>query len=62
MYEDVEDGEIYKWEIEPHYSPDWDIYVTNSDQFAKDALFMIAEKLWDEMQPGEEKIIKIRMR
>jgi hypothetical protein len=61
MYDDVEGGE-FKWEIEPHYSTDWDIYVTNDDGFARHALLEVAEKIWDEIQPGEERIIKIRMR
>jgi len=61
MDDEVEDRE-YKWEVEPHYSKDWDIYVTDSDSMAKFALLEIAEKIWDEIEPGEERIIKIRMR
>lgn len=59
--EEIEERE-YKWEIEPHYSTDWDVYVTDSDSMAKYALLNVAEKLWDEMKSGEERIIKIRMR
>lgn len=61
MDDEVEDQD-YKWEIEPHYSTDWDMYVTDSDSMAKHALLTVAEKLWDEMLPGEERTIKIRMR
>jgi len=57
----AEDRE-YKWEIEPHpYDSGYDIFVTDDDAVARQAVMDAAEKLWDSMEEGEEKKIVIRM-
>lgn len=52
----------HKWEIEPHpYSTDFDTYVGDHDKAALQALRDLVENKWDDISPGEEVIIKIRM-
>ena len=49
MCEEAESGRVYKWEIEPHpYSNEFDVYVTDSDEEARQAILHAAEMyLWD---------------
>lgn len=59
--DDADEGRVYKWEIEPHpYSSDFDVYVTDDDQSACIAAQEAAEHLWDDMEVGEEKMVKIK--
>lgn len=52
----------HKWELEPHpYSSDFDTYVTDSDQEMMAAVERAALDAWDQCEPGDEKVIKIRM-
>lgn len=52
----------HKWEIEPHpYTTDFDTYVGDEDDAALQALRDLVENKWDDMSPGEEVVIKIRM-
>jgi hypothetical protein len=57
---DHPDG-FHKWEIEPSPSADFDYCVTDDDQHALQLLLDVAESKWDQMKPGEEVVIKIRM-
>ena len=52
----------YKWNIEPHpYSKDYDVFVTNNDNAALDALLHAAEMyLWDDIEPGQERVLRVR--
>jgi len=61
--DDLEAEDVnYKWNIEPHpYSKDYDIFVTNDDQEALDALLHAAEMyLWDDCEPGQERTLTVR--
>lgn len=58
---DLATDEPHRWEIEPHYISDFDVLVTNNDGEAKEALLEIAENVWDAIEPGEERVIKVRM-
>jgi hypothetical protein len=52
----------HKWEIEPHpYSTDYDVYVGDNDAAALQALRDLVESKWDDLTPGVEAVIKIRM-
>jgi hypothetical protein len=52
----------HKWEItpNPYHSSDFDIYVTDSDQEAYDAIQAAGEYLMDDMEEGETKTITIK--
>jgi hypothetical protein len=51
----------HKWEIEPNpYNSDFDVYVTDNDGAAGAAIVAAAELAWDECEPGQEKVIKVR--
>lgn len=51
----------HKWEIEPHPSThDADVLVVDDDKEALQWLLATAESVWDDMEPGEERTIKIR--
>ena len=51
-----------KWEIEPHpYDSDYDIFITNDDAKALQAILEAAETAWDSIEPDTEIIIKIRL-
>ena len=56
------DGMNYRWIIEPHpYSKDYDVFVTNDDKEALDAILHAAEMyLWDDCEPGQERTLKVR--
>ena len=59
--DDADEGHVYRWEIEPHpYSTDYDTYVTDDDQQARQAAMDAAELLWDEMSPGDDVSVKIK--
>ena len=59
----AEEGRIYKWEIEPHpYSPEFDTYMTDDDQDALEAARQALENLWDDMNPGDDVMVIIKMR
>lgn len=62
MSEPAEEGKKYKWEIEPHPydSQQYDVFVTDDDQQALQAISDAAEAAWDDIEPGQEKILKIR--
>jgi len=60
--DNVPDDRQYKWEIEPNpYDSDYDIFATDDDQTALDALQAAAERAWDTSEEGQEKILKIRL-
>lgn len=50
----------HKWEIEPHPQESGATLVVDSDDEALEWLLQVAEQVWDDMEPGEERIIKIR--
>lgn len=54
--------ENFKWNIEPHpYDSSFDVFVTNDDQEASEAIQYAAEMyLWDSATPGQENILKVR--
>jgi hypothetical protein len=53
----------HTWEIEPHLEPsDADILIVDDDQEALQHILAIAESLWDQIEPGEERVLKIRRR
>jgi hypothetical protein len=52
----------HKWEIEPHaYTHDFDVYVSDSDKEALQALRDTVEAVFDDMNPGDTRTITIRM-
>lgn len=52
----------HKWEIEPHaYTSDFDVYVTDIDKEALQALRDAVERVFDDLTPGETRTITIRM-
>ena len=60
--EPADEGRVYKWEVEPHpYSSDFDTYVTDDDQEALAAARQALENLWDDMNPGDEVMVIIKM-
>jgi hypothetical protein len=53
----------YKWEVEPHpYDSQFDVFVTNDDGEAINALLAAAEAGFDDMDAGDELVIKVRLR
>lgn len=51
----------HKWEIEPNpYNSDFDVYATDDDVDACEAITEAAEQAWDQCSEGEEIVIKIR--
>ena len=53
---------VYKWEIEPHpYDSSYDIFVTDDDDVARQAILHAADAIFDSMEDGEEKKLVIRM-
>lgn len=51
----------YRWEISPHpYTTDFDIYVTDDDFEASEALKVLADSTWDCIEDGEEKTISVK--
>lgn len=53
----------HRWEIEPHLEPsDADILIVDDDDQARDHILEIAEHLWDQIEPGQERVLKIRLR
>ena len=55
-----DDGKVWKWEVWPHpYSNDFDCFVTDSDDEAREAISNLAEMyLWDG-NDGGERIVKV---
>jgi hypothetical protein len=52
----------HRWEIEPHPdTTDFDVFVCDDDMHALESLRAVAEKVFDDMEPGQERTIKIRM-
>jgi len=52
----------HRWEIEPHPdNSDFDVCVCDNDDEAREALERVVERVWDDMEPGDERVIKIRM-
>ena len=49
----------HAWEIEPHYSSDFDVLVCDHDD-AWDELIKVVEAVYDNMEAGQERTIKIR--
>lgn len=60
MDDDVD--RIHRWEITPHpYDSDYDIFVTDDDQEARDAILYAAEMLlWDD-HPGGTKTLVVEL-
>lgn len=55
MSDRTQDEDDFRWEISPHpYSTDFDTYVTNDDEQARQAAMDAAEAAWDQMEVGEE--------
>lgn len=51
----------HKWQIEPHpYSNDFDVFVTDDDSRALEALKEAAEQAWDQCGDGMTRTITIR--
>ena len=53
-----DDGKVWKWEVWPHpYSNDFDYFVTDSDDEAREAIANLAEMyLWDGNDGGERTV------
>lgn len=52
----------HRWEIEPHPdTSDFDVMVTDDDDAALEAAHRAIENAWDNMEPGDEVVVKIRM-
>lgn len=53
-----DDGKVWKWEVWPHpYSNDFDCFVTDSDDEAREAISILAEMyLWDGNDGGERTV------
>lgn len=52
----------HKWEIEPHpHDSGFDVFVCDKDEDALEALRAVAERVWDCISDGEERVIKIRL-
>ena len=52
----------HKWEIEPNpYRSEFDVFVCDADEVALEALRQACENKWDDMSPGDEATITIRM-
>lgn len=49
----------HAWEIEPHYCSDFDVLVCDHDD-AWDELMKVVEAVYDNMEAGDERVIKIR--
>lgn len=47
------------WEFEPHYCSDFDVLVADHED-AWDELIKVVESVYDNMEAGEERTIKIR--
>jgi hypothetical protein len=59
--EDFDEAHVYRWHISPHpYSSDYDTYVTDSDDEARQAALDAAEAVWDDMDVGDEKTVTIK--
>lgn len=57
-----EDGRVHKWAVEPHpFDSEFDVYVTDDDQCALEAIQLAAENAWDRLEPGQRAVIRIRM-
>lgn len=56
------DGDhTHKWQISPHpYSNDFDAYVTDDDQEARQAIATAAEQAWDQCGDGMTFTITIK--
>jgi hypothetical protein len=50
----------YKWEITPSPDKDFDTALTNEDGDAYNLLMNILECIWDEIDVGEERIIRLK--
>lgn len=50
----------HRWEFEPHYQSDFDTLVVDNDGDAWDELMKVVENVYDNMEPGDERTIKIR--
>jgi hypothetical protein len=67
MCEEAESGRVYKWEIEPHpYTNEFDVYVTDFDEEARQAILHAAEMyLWDSNEGeddgphGKSRVLKV---
>lgn len=58
--DEAEDRE-YKWEITPNpYNNDYDVFVTDGDDEACQALAYASENAWDQCEPGETKTLTIK--
>jgi hypothetical protein len=59
-----ESGRIWKWAIHPHpyNQKDFDVFITNDDQEAKQAILYAAENyLWDSIKPNQSKSLTVSL-
>ena len=56
----ADDDHKHAWEIEPSPQSDFDVFVCDTDDGARNALERVVEMVWDEIGPGEERTITIR--
>jgi hypothetical protein len=54
-------GPFGKWEIEPAITSEFDLTCTNDDNEAFDIAERVLERLWDEMEPGDTRTLRITL-
>lgn len=58
---DLDEGRVYRWEIEPHPdTSDCDVLVTDSDEEALAAIERAGEMIWNEIENGETRSIVVK--
>ena len=60
--EDEAEDRIYRWQITPHpYNSQFDTFVTDDDNIARQAILDLAEDyLWDQCERGQERSITVK--
>lgn len=59
--DECDEGRVYRWEVSPHpYSSDFDTFVTDDDDQARQGALDAAEAIWDDMDVGEERCVTIK--
>jgi hypothetical protein len=61
MDDEADENHQYKWHISPHYNSDYDVLVCDKDDEAWDNIVQIAEHIFDDMIPGDERTITIKL-
>ena len=56
----ADDGHQHAWEFEPSTQSDFDVYATDNELDLIMQLELLIEQIMDDIEPGEEMIIKIR--